>query len=382
MAFVLKAGDMEDLYAGCSLVAGGGAGDAYLMRLLATAVLERGAGVEVVAPHELPDDAFVVPVAMMGSPTVLAERVPTGQECLAALQMLEGRMGRKAQAVVSAEIAGVNAFFPVLVAAQRRLPLVDADGMGRAFPELQMTTFHCYGVRCAPMALVSDRGERVLLEAEDDHWVEHLARAVTLGMGGLAYIAFYPMTGRQLKETAVLASLSGVLRLGRAVREARRRRIPLSEAVASAAGQSVYASAHPLFEGRVVNVERKATRRFVVGRARVSGTGNLAGHTLTVDFQNEFMVATVDGRVVAMVPDIISLVDAHTGFVVGTEALQPGARVLCLAIGVPEVVRTPAALSVWGPRVFGYDLDYQRVETIASRAAPVPDANACTRTPP
>ncbi len=35
---------------------------------------------------------------------------------------------------------------PVKVAAARRLPLVDADGMGRAFPELQMCTFFIYGL--------------------------------------------------------------------------------------------------------------------------------------------------------------------------------------------------------------------------------------------
>ena len=35
---------------------------------------------------------------------------------------------------------------PIVVAAKLGIPLVDCDGMGRAFPELPMVTFHLNGM--------------------------------------------------------------------------------------------------------------------------------------------------------------------------------------------------------------------------------------------
>ena len=43
---------------------------------------------------------------------------------------------------MSAEIGGANAIEPLEVAAMLNLPVVDCDGMGRAFPELQVLAGH------------------------------------------------------------------------------------------------------------------------------------------------------------------------------------------------------------------------------------------------
>jgi DUF917 family protein len=42
---------------------------------------------------------------------------------------------------------------PIVVAAKLGIPLVDCDGMGRAFPELPMVTFHLNGMSATPMAI-------------------------------------------------------------------------------------------------------------------------------------------------------------------------------------------------------------------------------------
>ena len=51
------------------------------------------------------------------------------------------------------EAGGVNSMLPIAAAARLNLPLVDVDGMGRAFPELQMVTFTIGGLSATPMAL-------------------------------------------------------------------------------------------------------------------------------------------------------------------------------------------------------------------------------------
>ena len=43
-----------------------------------------------------------------------------------------------------AEVGGFNSFEPLVTGARANLPVLDADGMGRAFPELQVYCIHCH----------------------------------------------------------------------------------------------------------------------------------------------------------------------------------------------------------------------------------------------
>ena len=44
-------------------------------------------------------------------------------------------------------------------------PVVDADGMGRAFPEIQMCTPTLWGISCTPMSLTDDKGNVCVVDA-------------------------------------------------------------------------------------------------------------------------------------------------------------------------------------------------------------------------
>ena len=57
--------EIEDIALGASLLGAGGGGDPYIGKLVAMgAVRERGP-VTLLDPEEIPDDALVVPIAMM-----------------------------------------------------------------------------------------------------------------------------------------------------------------------------------------------------------------------------------------------------------------------------------------------------------------------------
>jgi DUF917 family protein len=56
------------------------------------------------------------------------------------------------------------------------------------------------------------------------------------------------------------------------------------------------------------------------------------------------------------------MLDAETGQPVTTEALRYGFRVALLGIPCDPRWRTPAGLSLVGPRYFGYDIEYKPVE--------------------
>ena len=75
-AFLLQYQPIVDLARGAAVLGTGGGGDPYVGRLLAEQALRAHGPVELVSPADLPPDACVVPVAMMGAPTVMVEKTP------------------------------------------------------------------------------------------------------------------------------------------------------------------------------------------------------------------------------------------------------------------------------------------------------------------
>ena len=187
---------LEEIALGATVLGTGGGGDPTLGKLMAQQAMAKHGPVQLLPLDEVLDDGWIIPTAMMGAPTVLVEKIPSGTEVLDAYRMLEQRLQCRAIATVSAEAGGVNSMIPIVVAATLKVPLVDADGMGRAFPEIQMVTPTLHGVSATPMAIADEKGNRVLLETPDNFWTERLARTTTIQMGCSACIALYAMPGK------------------------------------------------------------------------------------------------------------------------------------------------------------------------------------------
>jgi DUF917 family protein len=357
MSWHLEASQLDDLARGAALLGSGGGGDPYVGRLMVERALERGARITVWDLEEVPDEALVVPTAMMGAPTVMVEKLPSGEEGVHALRTLERHLGRPATATMPIECGGLNSTMPLVVAAQTGKPVVDADGMGRAFPELQMETFHVFGVSGSPMAIANEHHDATLVMARDNRAMEWLARGIAIRMGGAALIAEYPMEGAVARRVSIPGTLSLAIELGRALRRARERhRDPLAE-LADALAPGIYHGPRLLFEGKVEDVLRRTTGGFVRGHATVRPFG--AGPRLRIRFQNEHLVAELEDRVLAVVPDLICVLEAETAEPITTEALRYGQRVRVVAITPPPLMRTPDALEVFGPGAFGLDCEYR-----------------------
>ena len=142
----LNSQDLADLAVGAAFLGTGGGGDPYIGRQMVEICLSEGLEVDLVDPDSLSDDDFVIPTAMMGAPTVLVEKLPSGEEAVHSLKRLERRLGKRATHTMPIEVGGINSTIPLVVGARLGLPVVDADGMGRAFPHLEMETFGVYGV--------------------------------------------------------------------------------------------------------------------------------------------------------------------------------------------------------------------------------------------
>jgi uncharacterized protein len=353
---------LEDIALGAAILGTGGGGSPRVGKLLAREAIRTYGPVTLVDPRDVPDDALVAPAAVMGAPTVLVEKLPAGTEIVKAFEALQHYIGRPITHVLCAEVGGANSMFPFLVAARERLPLVDADLMGRAFPEVQMCLPTLTGRTATPMTMADEQGNSAVIDTVDNHTTERLARLITIERGCQMMIAVYPLEGRDLAEVTVQNSLTLSEELGRLVRETRTSHgDPIGVVTARLGGVR-------LFSGKMVDVARRTTGGFARAEARLEGLGDDAGSELVLHAQNEHLVAFRDGEVVATVPDLIMVLDSATAEPITTENLQYGLRVTVIAAPCDPRWRSDAGLEIVGPRYFGYDLDYVPIEARAAVA--------------
>lgn len=363
MGLRLNRDDLPDLARGAAFLGTGGGGNPYVGRLMVElAMQETGRDLELLDLAELPDDALVIPTAMMGAPTCIVEKLPQGMEAAQSLRRLERQLGRTAYATMPIEAGGVNSMIPLVVALRLGIPVVDADGMGRAFPELFHETFHIYGVSGTPMVITNDHHDQTVIETHDNFMMEWLARGVTIRMGGVAYIAEYPMDGATAKRVSVSGTIGLGLRIGRAIREARQQHLNPFDHLIRVLNDSNYSPARVIFRGKINEVFRRTSEGFAKGAIRMQELDTPSRsepETLEIEFQNENLIARTAEQVLAVVPDLICILDSETAEPITTEELRYGQRVCVMAVRVPEIMRTPDALAVWGPRHFGFDIDYE-----------------------
>lgn len=344
--------EIESIALGAGILGTGGGGNPYLGKIRLWEVMKCGGHPKVISPDQVPNDLHISTVGGMGAPTVGIERLSQGEEMLGALKALEAHLGVPIPYVISGEIGGSNSLSALLVSAQSGRMAVDGDGMGRAFPELQMNTFVIGGIPVAPLAVCDVRGQTTIVShVLDAKWGERIARAVTVQMGGSSGLAARAMTGAEMKRCAVWDTVRLAKRIGETVRQARAAHgDPVAAAAEITNGQI-------LFRGKIVDVQRRTTAGFARGNMVLRA--NQGDAELHIDFQNENLIARRDGEILATVPDLITLVTAEEGEPVGTEVLRYGLRVAVLGMPCTPQLRTERALQFVGPRAFGYDVDYK-----------------------
>ena len=341
---------------GCSVLGAGGGGDTYTSLLASRYAIERFGPVELVDLDELPDDALVMPCGYIGAPVVSIEKLGAGEEGGWLRDGLERVRGLPVAALMAAEIGGANGMQPINWAAHTGLPVADADGMGRAFPEVPQVTMEIAGISPSPAVLTDERGNHLSMNTIDGAWMERVARALSVQFGGRASSTEYTMTASQARTATVRGSVSLAIRIGQALQAADDPFAALRREI----------GARRLVSGKLTDVERRVTGGFVRGRAEIEGLGDDRGRTIALEIQNENLVALEEGRVLASVPDIITVLDSETGEAIHTERLRYGQRASVIACPCDPIWRSAGGIALAGPRAFGYDFDYIPVEELAA----------------
>lgn len=352
--------DIEALAVGSWILGTGGGGSPYLGLLNMRRLYAEGHRIELMSPLDLADDDRVAVVSNMGAPLVGQERLADSRNIARAVRIQEEYSGISFRAVMSLEIGGGNGIQPLMAAAHLGLPVVDADLMGRAYPEAQMTSVAVGDLRPYPCALYDPRGlESIVSNVPSWKWMERVSRKICVEMGSIASTCKAPRTGGEVREWGIHFTVSKAIGIGRRVREAQRRHEdPIAAVLDEAQGKQ-------LFRGKVVDVARRATEGFLRGRCVIEGLDGDRGARLEIAFQNEWVVAwRANGselEPIAMSPDLICVLDTVSGNAFGTETIRYGMRVTVVALPAPDVFLTSKGLEHVGPRAFGYDLDFKSV---------------------
>jgi DUF917 family protein len=351
-----EADEIDPLAVGAWILGTGGGGSPYLAQLNLKKLYRDGKTCRLIDPLALDDNDAVAVVSKMGAPLVGQERLVDPAHLARAMTLMEEYTGKPFRAVMSVEIGGGNALSPFLAGAMLDLPVVDADAMGRAYPEAQMTSFAIGDLKMYPLTLVDCRdNEAIVAKAASWKWMERISRKVCTEVGSTSATCKAPRTGREVKDWGVLHTVTKATSLGRAVLDARARHSDPVAAVLDHEGGI------ELFKGKVIDVDRTTTGGFLRGAAKIEGLDSDRGASFELSFQNEWAVAFRDGQPIAMTPDLICLLDTVSGEAIGTETVRYGQRVTAVALPAPAVLQTPKGLEHVGPRAFGYDLEFKSV---------------------
>jgi len=341
---ILHKQEIEDIIVGATLLGAGGGGSPKTGLLLLKDISE----VTLFDLEEIPDDSHIAVVAGMGSPVVLSRIGWKGEE-ITALEKLQEITGTKFDFVVPVETGGFNSVTPLHAGALKGLPVVDADGAGRAVPELQMTTFHTYGVSASPIVLADRSGNSAVLYASDTFKGERLARAVTAELGMQVGIACYTMTGKQLKMSAIPSALSIAENVGRTIRKAKENREDIAASVTRAVNGTLLAM------GTVSKKIEEVKAGFDYGKVFVED--------VVVDYKNENMIAWKDGKPIAMVPDLICWLRIDGEPLTNVE-IQEGMEVAIIGIKAHEKWHTQNGFNVFKHvlKTIGYEGEYEPID--------------------
>lgn len=363
---------IEEITLGASILATGGGGDPEIGLLWTLDTIKKGKEIVMIKPEDIPDDVMGASVGCLGAPIVLTEKPPSQNILVKAFKQLSRYLGKKLELVIPFECGGVNSTVAYAIAGELGIPVVDVDGMNRAFPELHQTSWVANGSHASPAVSVDDRGNITIIDTEEDNLrAETIARSAAMAYGGISWVASYPLTGKEIKEKSILYSQTIAWDIGRAVMDARNNHEDPIEKIIQELKRKRNVDSYRVFNGKIVDINRdfgsEATRGFSSGKIKLEGIGDYKDQIAEIDFQNEWLRLKVNGKTLCLPPDLITILDNETGEPIRTDIMKYGYRGSILLIPAQDRMRTKRGLEIFGPSYFGYEETYEPVESIMKR---------------
>lgn len=354
--------DLMNILLGCTILGTGGGGSLEEGIRDIDEALAAGKRFRLVSFDELDPDAVIGTPYACGAISPLTEeekrkyaRLKETEESmyLLNLKQLEGFLGREVTAVISTELGGGNTATAFYVGAMTDRLIVDGDPAGRSVPALQHSTYYLKGVPMCPMAVMNEFGEgAVFTNVYDDERGEDLVRALAVVSRNTIAVMDHVNTAAVLRDAVIRGAISHAERIGKAFRQALADGADYVGAVTEAGG------GRPMFRGVVAESRYETRDGYTFGDTVLAGEGDWTGHALRIWYQNENIISWLDGEPYVTVPDLICFFNLDKAEPQLNPYALAGEHAAIVALPAPEAWTTPRGLEVFGPRSFGFDVDY------------------------
>lgn len=362
--------EATDFVRGCTFYATGGGGlPENGIESLMSEINEKGF-VQITDISEIPDDAVAVCPFLMGSiaphdEATLKEMAGFGfidgvnkekARLAKAIQELEAYIGVKTTVVVPIELAGANTSGPISAGSSLGMMAVDGDYCGRAIPEILQITPYLYDRKWLPVASVDEWDNVCIIKkATNLRVVERIGKLISAGAYGLAGQAGFIMSGKELKETVIAGTLSKSYELGKFIREAQEAHLDhIPQKIAEKVGGWVLA------EGKRTDFEDEDRIGYYWGTTTIQSD---AGDEYKIWFKNENHVCWKNGEPFVSSPDLICVVDRHTGEPIPNPKMRQAQEMAIIVLPCDERLRQDKIKKVLDPQYFGFeDISYVPVE--------------------
>jgi len=369
--------DFEDYITGARILGcGGGGGPGSSMTFFEDA-LKKGVKFQLIDISEAPKDKRLCTISGVGGGVSredrervasYSQRVQRTEE--AQIQRwkridrdLSDYIGDEIHSYISSETGSGNGIAPMRMNAILGKPIVDGDGCGRAKPEIGISLTHVAGIPIAPIVILTPFNETVIVKTVvDDYRGEDITRHVAVASGGSCTAARCPATVKEYEKGIAKGQITRCIRIGEAIRKAREKGADPVEAFQKAT------KAYKIFEGKVGSLELEGRGGFNWGNWYLEGEGEFKGKKLRIWVKNENLVSWLDDKPYAMCPDLICVVDAKTSEGLANSgqigATYAGKKVTVLGIKALDQWRTPKGIEIFGPKHFGFNIEFTPIEEL------------------
>ena len=354
--------DLVNILYGAAILGTGGGGSLTEGIELIDEALAAGKTFRLASFDDLaPEDLIGTPYGCGAiSPLTEAERkkyarLPEAQEnfYLLCMKQMEAYMGKELKAVISTELGGHNTATALYCGAMADKLIVDGDPAGRSVPGLQHSTYYLHNVPMCPISVMNKFGEgAVVTSVFDDERAEDLVRALAVVSQNIVAVMDHVNTAEVLKNAVIRGAISQSEAIGKAFLTAKAQGGDFVSAVTEAG------KGKPMFRGVVTKSTYETRDGITFGDTEIRGAGEYAGHTLRVWYQNENIISWLDGEIFVTVPDLICLFDLDEKMPQLNPYAREGENVAVIALPAPNEWTTQRGLEIFGPRFFGYDVDY------------------------
>jgi DUF917 family protein len=241
----------------------------------------------------------------------------------------------------------------VWTASQKDLAIVDSDMVGgRAVPEEQMDIYGINDRSSAPVVVVNDRSDILVVEKTHDPAImEQVYRSFAIASGGYCYIASRPIQCNDAIQFMPSGTISRSIIVGRRILKSR-------------TAQRIVDSLQNICDSRLLARGRITEKRvvddpgFLSGSIRISGSGLFSDSSFTIHYRNENVVLLRGFECICSVPDLISVVNSESLMPMTNSSLSEGTEVLVFGTPALPLWKTERGVALLNPRQFGFNYDY------------------------